>query len=135
MEFEIPNLQPTTLNMDGIIEAERRGRQFNLGHANVMHECLSEQIADFEKNLKKDEEVGGYLSAFGQTFLIQIEEIGYHNPYLIVFYGKNTSNGEQVQLVQHTSQISVLFVALKVKEDRPARRIGFHVEEKPPEKG
>jgi hypothetical protein len=37
--------------------------------------------------LNPDEEIAAYLSSFGQTMLIQIEKVGYHNPFFIVFYG------------------------------------------------
>ena len=37
-----------------------------MGFANEMHDRLLEQIADFEKSLKPDEEIGAYLAAFGQ---------------------------------------------------------------------
>lgn len=96
------------------------------GFANVLHENLLDQIATFEGTLKKDEEVGAYLSSFGQSILVQIESVGYQNPYLIVFYGTNAADGSRVQLIQHTTQINVLFVAIKVLEARPPRRIGFH---------
>ena len=47
---------------------------------------------------------------------------------MIVFYGKN-DNGEPVQLIQHTSQLSVLLVAVRKQAERP-RRIGFILDEK-----
>ena len=83
----------------------------------------------FEEGLAPDEEIAAYLSSFGTRFLIQIEEVGYHNPYLVIFYGRNAETGHRVQLVQHCSQLSVLFTALKVNPDegRKPRRIGFQV--------
>jgi hypothetical protein len=53
--------------------------------------------------------------------------MGYFGPDMIVFYGKNDS-GEPVQLIQHTSQLSVLLVAVRKQSERP-RRIGFILDE------
>lgn len=84
------------------------------------------QIAEFEKRLKPDEEIGAYLASFGREILIQIQNVGHHNPYFIVFYGINTSDGLNVKLVQHVSQINVLFTAIKLSDlNRAPRRIGF----------
>jgi hypothetical protein len=106
-----------------------------MGFANEMHDRLLEQIADFEKSLKPDEEIGAYLAAFGQGVEIQIQRVGFRNPYLIVFEGTETVKGGDVRLVQHVSQVNVLFTALKVKDlTKPARRIGFVPEEEGEEK-
>jgi hypothetical protein len=54
--------------------------------------------------------------------------MGYFGPDMIVFYGRN-EKGEPVQLVQHTSQLSVLLVAVRKQADLP-RRIGFVLDQK-----
>ena len=82
-----------------------------------------EQIAEFEKSLKADEEVGAYLASFSTEILVHLHNVGFQNPYLIVFTGTNVNNNQPVQLVQHVSQLNVLFTSVKVKEN--ARRIGF----------
>lgn len=57
-----------------------------------------------------------------------IEDMGFFGPDMIVFYGKN-DNGEAVQLIQHTSRLSVLLVGVRKQAERP-RRIGFLLDEK-----
>jgi hypothetical protein len=49
-----------------------------------------------------------------------------------VFRGTRGSDGEEVQLVQHVSQVNLLLVPLKVK-GRQAHRIGFDVEQPAPD--
>jgi hypothetical protein len=94
------------------------------GFASIIHEDLMEQIAEFEKSLKADEEVGAYLASFNTEILVHLHDVGYQNPYLIIFTGTNVNNNQPVQLVQHVSQLNVLFTSVKVKDN--ARRIGFH---------
>jgi hypothetical protein len=74
-----------------------------------MYDRLMTQIADFEKDLNNDEELGAYLASFGREILVRISGIVYYNPYPIIFYGEELNNCTPVQLVQHVSQISVLF--------------------------
>ena len=105
------------------LEAEAEATQ--RGYAHIMHERLMGCIADFERTLKQNEEVAAYLASFGAQILIRIERVAYRNPYLIIFTGSD-EQGRRVELVQHTTQLNVLFVAVAVEEPRPARRIGFH---------
>jgi Family of unknown function (DUF6173) len=109
------------------LEAIREREMTDHGYAHILYERLMKQIYDFEKTLNKDEEIAAQLASFGQNILIQIEEVGYHNPFFIVFYGFNSNNGSRVQLIQHTTQLNVLFTSIKLnpEESRPARRIGF----------
>lgn len=122
--FRIPDFAG---QMDSIREAKAAADAFTHGHAHVMHEELMKQIRQFETTLKPEQEVGAMLSSFGQRLLVQIEKVSYRNPFFIIFHGFNADDGSRVQLVQHTSQISVLFVAVEVpkEEHREARRIGF----------
>jgi hypothetical protein len=98
---------------------------YNHGHAEVLYNKLVSQIEIFQKDLDSEHEIGAYLAPFGKETLIKIEDISYHSPYFIIFYGRNTTNDSKVQLLQHVTQINILFVALKVKEERPPHRIGF----------
>jgi hypothetical protein len=106
-----------------------KSRQTDLGFANFMHDRLMIQIADFEKGLSSDEELGGYLASFGRELLVRISDIGFHNPYFIVFYGEELNSSMRVQLVQHVSQINVLFRAMpRQNEHAKPKRIGFQQE-------
>ena len=89
---------------------------------------LSRLIEDFEKGIDKDEEVGATLVGMPGAGTMQIEDVGFWGPDLILFMGKNP-DGKPVRLIQHYSQISVLLNAQKKPEARPARRIGFQLSE------
>ena len=89
---------------------------------------LSKLIEDFESKLDKDEEVGARLVGLPGETTMQIEDVGFWGPDLILFFGKN-GDGKPVRLVQHYSQINVALEARKKPVERPARRIGFQLSE------
>lgn len=121
-----PNI-PSFINASSLIERAAERQEELHGFAHVIFDRLMQQIKVFEESLAPDEEVAAYLSSFGARILVQIDHIGYHNPYLIILSGKNVDTQDQVQLVQHCTQLNVLFTALKVQpeEGRKPRRIGF----------
>lgn len=93
--------------------------------ADEFYRRLLRWINDFHRGLDDEHEVGAKLVSFGQTVTFQIEDIGYWNPSLISFHGKN-EKGEPVELIQHVSQINILLVALKRNNIEPPKRpIGF----------
>jgi hypothetical protein len=95
----------------------------NLAHE--FHTRLIEWINNFHRSLDEEHEAGARLVSFGQSVTFHIDDIGYWNPSLISFHGKN-ENGESVELIQHVSQISILLVALKRENlSQPKRPIGF----------
>lgn len=96
--------------------------------AESMYERIVRSIAEFEEDLKPDEEIGARLVSFGQGEVIHVLDVGYWGPDLITFEGTN-ADGRPVRLLQHISQISVLLVALPV-EKGPPRRIGFDLVKK-----
>ena len=87
------------------------------------YERLVEYIRKFEEDLDEAHEIGARLVSFGNTITFHINDIGYYNPNIITFYGSN-ENGESMKLIQNETQLSVLLVALKKREDKP-KRIGF----------
>ena len=93
--------------------------------ADEFHRRLKNWTNDFHKSLDDEHEVGARLVSFGQTVTFHVEDIGYWNPSLIAFYGRN-ENGDKVELIQHVSQISILLVAMKRDNlQLPNRPIGF----------
>lgn len=93
--------------------------------ADEFYRRLITWINDFHRKLDDEHEVGAKLVSFGQSVTFQIENIGYWNPSLISFHGKN-ERGEPVELIQHISQINILLVALKRENSAPPKRpIGF----------
>lgn len=89
---------------------------------------LSRLIEDFEKGLDKDQEIGVSLAGLPGDGVLRIEDLGYWGPDLILFLGRNAEGGP-VRLIQHYSQINVALSAIRKPEDRPARRIGFQLNE------
>lgn len=89
---------------------------------------LSKLIEEFEGQLDKDEEIGARIVGLPGDGTMQIEDVGFWGPDLILFLGKN-ADGKPVRLVQHYTQISVVLSALKKPEEREARRIGFQLSE------
>lgn len=99
----------------------------DINHAERIYEILMEYIQDFEALLDKDQEIGAHLVSFGRDVIFHIQSIGYHGPDVITFFGE-TESKEKIQLIQHISQLNVLFVATK-KIHEEAKRIGFNLEE------
>lgn len=100
----------------------------HLNYAQAFYERLILYIVEFEKGLKEDEEVGARLVSFGESMEIHIDNLGYWNPSLICFYGRD-NNGREVQLVQHVSQISILLMKVPRIADRKPVRIGFKLQQ------
>lgn len=93
--------------------------------AEWMHERIVRSINKFEKGLDQDHEIGGRLVAFGTDMTFHIEDVGYWGPDIIIFHGV-TQEGEVVELLQHTTQLSMLLVAMNKVAEEP-RRIGFEL--------
>mgnify|MGYP006286197167 CR=1 FL=1 len=114
------------------LSASFRPPEYNIAHltsphsinpAQWTHERLAKYIVEFEAELDKDHEIGARLVSFGQNIAFHIDDIGYHGPDIVTFYGTD-ENGQRVQLIQNIAQLSVLLVAMK-KVGEKANRIGF----------
>lgn len=92
------------------------------------YERLVDYINDFEKELDDEHEIGARLVSFGSTITFHIQDIGYWGPDIISFTGVD-DNSQRVKLIQHTSQLSVLLIAVTKTEEK-ARRIGFDLKER-----
>ena len=89
---------------------------------------LSRLIKEFEASLDPDEEVGARLVGLPGDQMMQIEDLGFWGPDLILFFGR-TAEGRPVRLVQHYTQVSVVLNAMARPKAREARRIGFRLDE------
>ena len=99
--------------------------------ASDMYQQIVALINNFEAELPDTLQAGGRLVSAGDiTFSIQ--DIGYWDPNLIVFYGE-LSDGSSVELVQHISQLNLLLVAVPRHDDpkTPRRIIGFTTKDEP----
>ena len=94
--------------------------------ADFQYEILMNYIAKFEENLTENEEIALKLTSFGQSLVLNVTDIGYHNPSIITFRGY--VNGQYSELIQHVSQLNFLLTSVpKQESNRPARRIGFKI--------
>ena len=124
----LPNIPDTSKWMIEIqgLQAELQDAQ----HASGFYRRLMEMIVEFEEKIDRDKEVGIKLVTFGQTITLYIDDIGYYNPHLITFEGSD-GNGNTVKLIQHTSQISFLLIAIPKRSDEPERRrIGYFLRQR-----
>jgi hypothetical protein len=113
---------------DRLWSATREAEARKHGFARVIFAELKEQIEGFQAKLAPNQEIGAYLASFGPQTLISIERLDYSDPFLLIFHGTD-QNGNRVELVQHTSQLSLLFTTVTLKEGSRGRRIGFHTGE------
>lgn len=90
------------------------------------YERLIIYIRNFEAQLDNQSEVAiGF--AGGGAGVIRIEGIGYFDPDIVTFFGRD-EDGARTQLIQHVTQLSVMLRALPVSEPEAApRRIGFRL--------
>jgi len=103
-------------------------RDTRINPAKWMYERLVMQIVEFEANLSPEEELGGRFVTAPRDGSIHIEDIGYHGPDMLIFYGTD-KEGKSIQLLQHYSQLSVLLCAVPKAGEAP-RRIGFELQSK-----
>lgn len=101
--------------------------------ASWMYERIVKLIEEFEASIPDNMQAGGRFvsSAAGYTF--SIDDVDSWNPDLIMFYGTGP-DGAKVQLLQHTSQLNLLLVAVPRTDDlsKPRRKIGFHPKQEEP---
>lgn len=91
------------------------------------HDRLVMYIRDFERQLDARHEIAMGLAG-DEAGVLRIEGLGYFDPDIITFYGRDDS-GAKTQLIQHVSQLSVTLRAVPKEVDSdPPRRIGFHLE-------
>lgn len=119
MAFNItPNIDPAVFN------ALKPPSSYS--YSDTQFEILKEEIEEYERTLDSEHEVGLWLTNFGQSVLMQITEISYRMPVLMIF--KGYVNGIESTLIQHVNQLSFLLTAVKTDPERPKQKIGFVTE-------
>lgn len=85
-------------------------------------------LKNFEEQLDNEQEVAMGFTG-GDAGVLRIEGMGYFDPDIVTFYGSDPAGG-RTQLVQHVSQLNVMFRALpKAVEGEAPNRIGFRLVE------
>lgn len=109
-------------------DPEESGPNTAVGAAQSAHLRIIEYIRHFESQLDADQEIAmGFAASEGGV--LKIEGLGYYDPDLITFYGRD-ENGMKTQLIQHVAQISVILRAVpkETTTGTPPRRIGFQLQ-------
>jgi hypothetical protein len=91
------------------------------------YERLTLYIQKFEEMLDDEHEVAMGMTG-GDAGVLRIEGMGYFDPDMVTFYGRDPS-GARTQLVQHVTQLNVMLRAMPKaapQEPKP-RRIGFQL--------
>ena len=90
------------------------------------HDRLVMYIRNFESQLDAKQEIAmGFAS--DESGVLRIEGLGYFDPDIITFYGRD-EDGTKTQLIQHVTQLSVTLRAVpKEAKAEPPRRIGFQL--------
>lgn len=107
----------------------RRERQDDLAGKNDAKEIyshLTQRMSHFQRNLDEGFEMGVQLANFGMATEIHVRGIGFKNPNVVEFSGI-ISDGTEVVLVQHISQLSFMLIAVSPLEEQEPYRIGFRV--------
>lgn len=86
-------------------------------------EIIKKYIQEYEEKLDNAHEVGVMMTNFGQSVIMQVVEISYEEPVLMVF--KGYVNGKESVLIQHMNQLNFLLTALDRVEEKPKNPIGF----------
>lgn len=90
------------------------------------YERLILYIKNFEGQLDNKHEVAMGFTG-GEAGVLRIEGIGYFDPDIVTFYGRD-DGGTRTQLIQHVTQLNVMLRALpKAPEVEEPRRIGFRL--------
>lgn len=114
-----------------IAQIERNGRNQRLSNeiaisnsAPEIAKKIYEEAVSFQRNLSPEYDVAFQLVQFGMSVLVYVNNIGYIGHSLIVFSGIDT-DGNPIELIQHTSQLNFLLIAEKHEVVLPKIQIGF----------
>ncbi|MCB2116314.1 MAG: hypothetical protein KDE00_08435 [Rhodobacteraceae bacterium] len=112
-------LEPLPEGIAGTPYAEKSPAQW-------AYERLILYIKNFESQLDSEHEVAMGFTG-GDARVLRIEGIGYFDPDIVTFYGRD-DEGTRTQLIQHVTQLNVMLCALaKAPEEEAPRRIGFRL--------
>ncbi len=112
----------TAAGINSAINEMRTIAQRKNNPAEYMQERMMRMIAQQQESLPADHELG-LLVTGGSVPAFHLRRISYSNPDILVFIGKDADNND-VQVMQHHSQMSVVVIAMP-KLGEQAYRIGF----------
>lgn len=84
---------------------------------------IKRYIQEFESSLDAEHEVGVMMTNFGQSIIMQVTQITYEEPVLLIF--KGYVNGKMSTLIQHMNQLNFLLTSVEKVAEKPKNPIGF----------
>lgn len=111
-EFKMPEL--SVIDVDTPVQHMWADEQF---------EILKRYIQEFERSLDSDYEVGIMMTNFGQSVLMQVTQVAYEDPVLMIF--KGFVNGHEATLIQHINQLNFMLTSVEKEPNIPKKQIGF----------
>lgn len=95
-------------------------------YSDTQFEIICRYVQAFQDSLDPEHDVGLLLTNFGRATLMEVTEIGYEEPVLLVFRGFVDKN--PATLIQHVSQLNFLLTAVPKDPEKPRRVIGFRAD-------
>ena len=122
--FDFPNLPLPNFNLPEppVVDIDTPDQHM---WADEQFEILKRYIQEFEHSLDPNHEVGIMMTNFGQSVLMQVTQVAYEDPVLMIF--KGFVNGREATLIQHINQLNFMLTSIEKEPDRPKRKIGFSV--------
>ncbi len=121
MDLNLPIIDTAALSRG--IEAIKTDTPAQHMWADEQFEILKRYIQEFEQSLDAEHEVGLMMTNFGQSVIMQVTQITYEYPVLMVF--KGYVEGREATLIQHINQLNFLLTTLEKEPNRPKIQIGF----------
>lgn len=100
----------------------------NYMFSDTQFEILKRYIQEYEMNLDKKHVVGIMLTNFGQSVLMQVQEIRYEKSVVLIF--KGLVNNQKSILIQHINQLNFLLTSIPIEKEKEKRKIGFSAPDK-----
>lgn len=126
--FNLPNIEMPRIKLPDYSKVFEE-MDFPTQHmfSDTQFEIIKKYIQEFESTLDREHTVGVMLTNFGQSILMQVEEITYEKSVVLVFRG--IVNGQKSTLIQHINQLNFLLTSVPIEKEQPKRRIGFSLPE------
>ena len=119
----LPDIGLSKMDLPQMMPIEPIDTPFHHIFVDEQFRIIKEYIQKFEKNLDAEHEVGVMMTNFGQSIIMQVEEVTYEEPVLLIF--KGYINGKMSVLIQHMNQLNFLLTSLDRTTEEPKRPIGF----------
>lgn len=120
----LPEIQPIRSMEEVISELLIKHREIE--SAENYAKTTFELITEFNNSLEQEFETGLVLVNYDNNLVLNIRSIAYRNPSIIIFQGENSATSDPIELVQHISQVNILFTKIKRQEpSKPKNPIGF----------